>query len=157
MDFEIPKMSIFRKSRLNFEVCAHNNLYFQDFLNAIALSTNNIFWSGKKHLVADTLLHQKQQKDLILIFSRSKTPLIKPLSTFFMYNGRGAPKPPLYMVYTSLIMVAVSLTSHDMIAVSLDTHSMFLRSPQFNEEGQGSLLPLSSPRDHVRHSPGILS
>ena len=54
---------IFGKSRLKF---ARELLLpvFLKFQNSITLAKNNIFWSGKKHLVAGVALYHKQHKVL---------------------------------------------------------------------------------------------
>ena len=53
-------MSIFGKTRLKFARVLLLPVFF-GFQNSLTSARINIFWSGKKHLVADTPLCQKQQ------------------------------------------------------------------------------------------------
>ena len=54
-------MSIFGKTRLKFARVLLLPVFF-GFQNSLTSARINIFWSGKKHLVADTPLCQKQRK-----------------------------------------------------------------------------------------------
>ena len=57
--FLVTKFWVFRKSRLKFARVVYLPVNSR-FENAITLARINIFWSGKKHLVAGAPLYQEQ-------------------------------------------------------------------------------------------------